>query len=114
MVLTLLRTLLVTFCLLATSQALVINQVTFFYSSVIAIKYTLYSMNLNYFSSLIQEAGQSKAYKEDKRNIYLLEGDIFIDFDVQFNDTNQVNALITTDQDRLGRNDYSGIFSEYI
>ena len=54
----------------------------------------------NYFSSLIQEAGQSKAYKEDNRNIYLLEGDIFIDFDVQFNDTNQVHAFITTDKDK--------------
>ena len=101
MVLTLLRTLLVTFCLLATSQALVINQVTFFYSSVIAIKYTLYSMNLNYFSSLIQEAGQSKEYEEDNRNINLLERDIFIDFEDQFsNDTNQVHAFITTDQDK--------------
>ena len=70
-------------------------------------------MNLNYFSSLIQEAGQSKAYKEDNRNIYLLEGDIFIDFDVQFNDTNQVHAFITTDQDRCVGNDYSATFSEY-
>ena len=72
-----------------------------FYSSVIAIKYTLYSMNLNYFSSLIQEAGQSKEYEEDNRNINLLERDIFIDFEDQFsNDTNQVHAFITTDQDK--------------
>ena len=43
---------------------------------------------------------QSKEYEEVNRTINLLEGDIFIDFDVQFNDTNRVHAFITTDQDK--------------
>ena len=68
---------------------------------------------MNYFSSLIQEAGQSKEYEEVNRTINLLEGDIFIDFDVQFNDTDKEDGFITTDQDRCVGNDYSATFSEY-
>ena len=41
-----------------------------------------------------------REYEEDNRTIHLLEGDIFLDFEVQSNDTDQVHAFITTDQDR--------------
>ena len=41
-----------------------------------------------------------REYEKDNRTIHLLEGDIFLDFEVHSNDTDQVQAFITTDQDR--------------
>ena len=41
-----------------------------------------------------------RVYEEDNRTIHLLEGDIFLDFEVQSNYTDQVHAFINTDQAR--------------
>ena len=95
MALTLLRTFLVTSCLLALSQACKSNQVTL---------HTIF-VGREYFIKFIvtfKNEGtvrQVKEYAEDNWTVNLLEGDIFIDNDDQFIDTNLVHALVTTDQD---------------
>ena len=96
--LTLLRTLLVTSCLLALSQACKKKQVTLLIT-IIAVR-----RGFELFLFEIFKAPQFKEYEEDNRTIKeyeevnrtinLLEGDIFVDFDVQFNDTDKPDEEI--------------------
>jgi len=89
---TILRSLLVTSCLLALSQAFKKKQAP-------------------QFKEYEEDNRTIKEYEEVNRTINLLEGDIFVDFDVQFNDTDKPDEEIMIKPKALiisGGEGYSG------